>query len=79
MLTNAYRDGHAVVIDGRSLSLADVTAVARFGASVELTAAEDVRAAIASSRSVIEDKVRQSKSVYGVSTGFGGSGMMSRI
>jgi phenylalanine ammonia-lyase len=31
---------------------------------------------IAKSRSVIVDKVEGNKSVYGVSTGFGGSGML---
>jgi phenylalanine ammonia-lyase len=63
-----------VIVDGRSLSVAEVTAVARYGASVELSTDGDVREAIASSRRVIEGKVRDAKSVYGVSTGFGGSG-----
>jgi phenylalanine ammonia-lyase len=74
LLNPNRRDGHSVIVDGRSLSLADVTAVARFGTPVELSASNDMRDAISSSRRVIEDKVRETKSVYGVSTGFGGSG-----
>jgi phenylalanine ammonia-lyase len=61
-------------VDGKSLSIAEVAAVARHGASVSLTSSRSVRDAVASSRHVIESKMEEGKSVYGVSTGFGGSG-----
>jgi histidine ammonia-lyase len=53
---------------GRSLSLADVTAVAR-GEAVALPpdAVERMRA----SRALVEEKVRSNETVYGVTTGFG--------
>jgi phenylalanine ammonia-lyase len=57
--------------------VAEVAAVARYGAAVELGDSPELRDAITSSRAVIEDKVREVKSVYGVSTGFGGSGKRS--
>jgi phenylalanine ammonia-lyase len=52
-----------------------VVAVARYGAAASLSNSTSVRDAVLSSRRAIEKKVEGSKSVYGVSTGFGGSGM----
>src|SRR5258708_31228069 len=58
-----------ITIDGRSLSIADVVAVARSGAPVAI-AAESL-AAVRASRATIEAAVARGDSVYGVNTGFG--------
>lgn len=63
-----------VTIDGHSLSIPAVAATARFGATVDLDTSEETKDRVLQSRLVIVDKVRAQKSVYGVSTGFGGSG-----
>lgn len=56
-------------IDGDSLTIADIVAVARDGTHVRLskTAVEEIR----KSRAVVEDAVEQNRVVYGVNTGFG--------
>ena len=63
-----------MVIDGHTLSIPAVAATARFGAPVTLDTSEDTRERVLKSREVIVEKVNSHKSVYGVSTGFGGSG-----
>ncbi|KAI0343722.1 phenylalanine ammonia-lyase [Trametopsis cervina] len=65
--------GAPVVIDGQSLSIPAVTATARYSADVTLDESPEVRARVLESRKVIVGKVGAEKSVYGVSTGFGGS------
>ncbi|KAF8270488.1 L-Aspartase-like protein [Lactarius quietus] len=69
----SYKNGKAVVIDGHSLSVPALVAAARHNAQVLLNGSTEIRARIQSSRDVIMGKVETSKSVYGVSTGFGGS------
>ena len=69
-----HRSGQPVVIDGHSLSIPAVAATSRFGASVELSSSDETKERVLQTRRVIEDKVSANKSVYGVSTGFGGSG-----
>ena len=56
------------VIDGRSLTLADVEAVSQ-GSTVELSASALV--AIESARKYVESLVSQQQLVYGITTGFG--------
>lgn len=73
-LSTLIRSGKAVKVDGRTLSVAAVTAAARYHASVELDDCPTARARLAKSRKVITDKVESGTSVYGLSTGFGGSG-----
>ncbi len=68
-----YRNGDAVIIDGHSLSITDVVAAGRYGARVELDGSPEVRARISKSQKAIDEKLEQGKSVYGISTGFGGS------
>ncbi len=58
-----------VTLDGQSLTLADVAAVAVDRAPVAL--AESARARIATTQAVVADLVRQNAVVYGVTTGFG--------
>ncbi|KAF7298068.1 Phenylalanine ammonia-lyase [Mycena chlorophos] len=69
----AYRSGKPVIVDGQTLSIAAVTAVSRYGASVELDGSPLIKARVNNSRAVIEKKVAEKSSIYGVSTGFGGS------
>lgn len=61
-------------MDGHTLSLPAVTAAARYGAPVTLDDSPRTQERVAQSRKVIVDKVSAETSVYGVSTGFGGSG-----
>lgn len=61
-------------MDGQTLSIAAVAATARYHAQVELDDSSTTRARLAKSRKVITDKVESGTSVYGLSTGFGGSG-----
>lgn len=68
-----YKNGKPVVVDGHNLSIAAVTAAARYHSSVTLDESPSLKAKIARSRKVIVDKVDAGLSIYGVSTGFGGS------
>ena len=58
-----------VVLDGRSLSIGDVVAVARDGTAVALSPA--VRDSVEASRRVVEQAVARGDTIYGVTTGFG--------
>ncbi|KAK0461174.1 L-Aspartase-like protein [Desarmillaria tabescens] len=69
----SYRNGRPVKVDGHTLSIAAVTAAARYNATVTFDSSPQVRANVMKSRAVIADKVDNGTSVYGVSTGFGGS------
>ena len=59
----------SVTIDGRSLSIADVVAVARHGMRVAI--APHALAAVTASRRTIEAAVARGDTIYGVNTGFG--------
>ena len=61
--------GNTVRIDGRSLDLNDVEAVASGGARVDL--AEEARQRIAAARGVVDHILTSGQVVYGVNTGFG--------
>ncbi|KAH9956509.1 L-Aspartase-like protein [Russula dissimulans] len=69
----AYKHGKSIVIDGHSLSVSALVAVARHNTHILLNGSAEIRARIQKSRDVIVGKVETSQSVYGVSTGFGGS------
>ncbi|KAJ7201908.1 L-Aspartase-like protein [Mycena pura] len=71
----AYRNGKRVVqVDGETMSISAVTAVARHvGVVVQLSNNSAVKERVAKSRAVITDKVEKGVSIYGLSTGFGGS------
>ena len=68
-----------MVVDGETLSIPAVTAVARYLAGVVLDDSPTIQDRVLKSRQVIADKVKSEKSVYGVSTGFGGSGKREAI
>ena len=77
--TTLFRNGKAVIIDGHNLSVPALVATSRHNAQVLLNGSNEIRARIQASRDVITAKVETSKSVYGVSTGFGGSGKRLRF
>jgi|GEM_PF-2087115 len=56
-------------LDGNSLTLEEVIAVARHGAQCELD--ENAKDAVIASRKIVDDIVREKRVVYGVTTGFG--------
>jgi len=62
-------DPRVVKLDGRSLRIEDVVAVARCHARVELS--DKARAAMAVSNAIVTSIVERNEVVYGVTTGFG--------
>src|SRR6267143_7193355 len=58
-----------VTLDGHSLSIADVVAVARHNVPVALDA--KALAAVQQSRKAVEEAVTRGETIYGVNTGFG--------
>ncbi|KAL0955778.1 hypothetical protein HGRIS_001992 [Hohenbuehelia grisea] len=68
-----YKSGKAVLVDGHTLSIPAVAAAARYHAQVRLDESPETRTRLQKSRDVIAGKVDKGSSVYGVSTGFGGS------
>ena len=58
-----------VAVDGESLTIDDVVQVARFGKKVELAAS--AIELIKKSRDVVENAIKEDRTVYGVNTGFG--------
>ncbi|KAH7033525.1 phenylalanine ammonia-lyase [Microdochium trichocladiopsis] len=60
-----------VAIDSQNLTIADVVAVSRHLAQVELT--DDAIEAITACSDIIAEKLAQGEVIYGVNTGFGGS------
>ncbi|MCL2519978.1 MAG: histidine ammonia-lyase [Spirochaetaceae bacterium] len=60
---------NSVVIDGKSLKLKDVAAVARQNHKVQLS--EGAKAAINKSREYVDRLVDEGRTVYGITTGFG--------
>ncbi|KAF5380560.1 hypothetical protein D9615_004482 [Tricholomella constricta] len=69
----AYKNGKPVTIDGQTMSIAAVTATARYNARTELDDSAEIKERVQKSRKVIATKVESGTSVYGLSTGFGGS------
>ncbi|KAG8846048.1 hypothetical protein FRB96_002089 [Tulasnella sp. 330] len=69
----ALRDGESIVINGNTLSVPEVVAAGRYGASVVLDDSHEVRSRIEKSQRAMDSKLESGKSVYGVSTGFGGT------
>ncbi|KAJ7188641.1 L-Aspartase-like protein [Mycena filopes] len=68
-----YKAGKPVVLDGETLSIAAVTAASRYNASVQLDASPAIKSRVQRSHEIIQQKVAGKSSVYGVTTGFGGS------
>ncbi|KAG1746495.1 phenylalanine ammonia-lyase [Suillus lakei] len=79
---DSYITGSPITITGSTLSLSQIAAIALYPPSsypfnnsvkIQLTDDQHVKAKVSASRAVIESKVAAGISVYGVSTGFGGS------
>ncbi|KAG6841376.1 hypothetical protein C0991_011716 [Blastosporella zonata] len=66
-------ESRPVIVDGQNLSIAAVTAASRYSAPVVLDNSSATRSRMDKCRDVITAKVDAGTSVYGVSTGFGGS------
>lgn len=66
-------DGHTVYIDGESLTLEDVMAVARDEARAQLSEAPSVRERIEEGWRLNHDLMREGVPIYGVTTGVGDS------
>ena len=60
-----------IIIDGQSLSISSIQAVAQ-GAKVQLTQDENILARLQASRDVIRKRIDKGEQVYGVTTLFGG-------
>ena len=60
---------HVITLDGGHLTLEDVIAVARHGATCEIDL--EAKKAVEASRKIVDDIVREKRVVYGVTTGFG--------
>ncbi|KAF7346985.1 Phenylalanine ammonia-lyase [Mycena venus] len=70
----AYRNGEPIIVDGQTLSIAAVAAASRdLGVNVALSTDKAIQERVRKSRDVINQKVEKGVSVYGISTGFGGS------
>ncbi len=61
-----------VIIDGETLTIEDVVAVARHNAAVIIS--EDAEARVSNARETLERLVKDKKTIYGVTTGFGALG-----
>ncbi|OCB91043.1 phenylalanine ammonia-lyase [Sanghuangporus baumii] len=79
---DSYKNGASISLTGDDLTLSAVVAVARYPELVSAAIDEALASlsrddsrieALNSSRKIIDDKLAQNKSIYGVSTGFGGS------
>ncbi|MFJ3229273.1 histidine ammonia-lyase [Streptomyces sp. NPDC086783] len=62
-----------VFLDGFSLTIKDIVAVARGGARVELSGDAGVRMAVDISRQLLVDEIGRGTALYGITTGFGDS------
>ena len=68
------RTHHPVKVDGHTLSVAAIVAAARHAAPIRLDDSKRTKDRVEKSRQVVVDKVESGASIYGLSTGFGGSG-----
>ncbi|KAK7057113.1 phenylalanine ammonia-lyase [Favolaschia claudopus] len=73
-LERYINDKQAIEVNGQTLSIAAVAAAARhIDVDVQLATDSSIKERVEKSRAVITDKVAKGTSVYGLSTGFGGS------
>ncbi|CRG84387.1 hypothetical protein PISL3812_01679 [Talaromyces islandicus] len=72
-LQAVLKSDQPVVIDGYSLTIADVVAVAMYGKSAVVTTDDATINKVQQSVDFLEDELKNGRTVYGVTTGFGGS------
>ena len=65
-------DNKRVLLNGKDLTIDQVINVARFGAKVELTAEDRILMKIEATHRYITEAAKLGKTIYGVTTGFGG-------
>ena len=65
-------DNKSVVLNGKDLTIAQVINVARFGAKVELATEDRILMKIEAAHRYIVEAAKLGKTIYGVTTGFGG-------
>ena len=63
-----------IIIDGKNLSIPAVIAASRYGVHIKLDNSLAVKRRVKKSVDVVKEKLASGKSLYGISTGFGGSG-----
>jgi hypothetical protein len=63
-----------IVIDGKNLSIPAVIAASRYGVHIKLDSSLAIKTRVKKSVNVVKEKLASGKSLYGISTGFGGSG-----
>lgn len=63
-----------IVIDGKNLSIPAVIAASRYGVHIKLDSSPAVQRRVKESVNVVKEKLTSGRSLYGISTGFGGSG-----
>ncbi|GJJ08484.1 hypothetical protein Clacol_002702 [Clathrus columnatus] len=68
-----HRSGEPILVDGHSLSIPAVFVNARYSPKVLLSRDPCLQEQVESCRRFLLDKMNAGKSIYGVSTGFGGS------
>ncbi|KAH0298081.1 phenylalanine ammonia-lyase, partial [Aureobasidium melanogenum] len=61
------------IIDGRSLDISSVVAIAKYGVSTQISADTEIDKRMNDSVSMLRNHLDSGHLVYGVSTGFGGS------
>jgi phenylalanine ammonia-lyase len=63
-----------IIIDGKSLSIPAIIAASRYGVYIRLDSSLAIKDRVKKSVDVVKEKLTSGKSLYGISTGFGGSG-----
>ncbi|QRV98182.1 phenylalanine ammonia-lyase [Ceratobasidium sp. AG-Ba] len=70
---DAHKSGKPVTIDGHNLTIPAVVAAARYSAPIALNDSSEIKSRMFKAERAIDEKLETGKSVYGISTGFGGS------
>ncbi|QRW12778.1 phenylalanine ammonia-lyase [Ceratobasidium sp. AG-Ba] len=70
---DAHKSGKPVTIDGHNLTIPAVVAAARYSAPISLDGSSEIKSRMFKAERAIDEKLETGKSVYGISTGFGGS------
>ena len=63
-----------IVINGKNLSTPAVIAASHYGIHIKLDNSLDVKRRVRKSINVVKETLASGKSLYGITTGFGGSG-----
>ena len=77
--SNTLYRAQPVILNGHTLSITQIAAVAQHDAQVILDSSDSVRAKVDASRELLVGKLAKGNSIYGISTGFGGSGQYSSL